>query len=91
MIDLGVDVSIDTILASAREHQAGYVLLSALLTTTMLSMRETVESVKQAEPDLKVIIGGAPVNQEFADAIGADGYSDDAPGAVIMMREFATG
>ena len=91
MIDLGVDVSIDTTLASAREHQAGYVLLSALLTTTMLSMRETVESVKQAEPDLKVIIGGAPVNQEFADAIGADGYSDDAPGAVIMMREFATG
>ncbi|MBT59421.1 MAG: hypothetical protein CL393_07825 [Acidiferrobacteraceae bacterium] len=60
MIDLGVDVSIDTTLASAREHQAGYVLLSALLTTTMLSMRETVESVKQAEPDLKVIIGGGP-------------------------------
>ena len=88
MIDLGVDVSTDAILTSAREQGAGFVLLSALLTTTMLAMKETVESLKKAEPQLKVIVGGAPVNQEFADAIGADGYSDDAPGAVLMMRDF---
>ncbi len=91
IIDLGVDVDTDTILNSAREHQAEYVLLSALLTTTMPAMKHTVRSLKEVEPDLKVIVGGAPVHKEFADAIGADGYSDDAPSAVTMMRAFAAG
>ena len=91
IINLGVDVNTEKILDSAREHQAEFVLLSALLTTTMLAMKETVQSLKEAEPHLKVIVGGAPVNQEFADTIGAAGYSDDAPGAFAVMRAFVAG
>ena len=90
IIDLGVDVDTNTILDSTREHKAGFVLLSALLTTTMLAMKDTVECLKQADPQLKILVGGAPVHQEFADTIGADGYSDDAPGAVTLMRVLAT-
>ncbi len=91
IVDLGVDVDTNTILDSVHEHKAGFVLLSALLTTTMLAMKETVQTLKKAEPHLKLIVGGAPVNQEFADAIGADGYGDDAPGAVSLMRSFVAG
>ncbi len=91
IVDLGVDVDTNTIIDSAHEHKAGFVLLSALLTTTMLAMKETVQTIKKAKPHLKVIVGGAPVNREFADAIGADGYSDDAPGAVSLMRSFVAG
>lgn len=91
IIDLGVDVDTATILDATREHEAGFVLLSALLTTTMLAMKDTVVSLKETEPRLKVIVGGAPVNREFANTIGADGYADDAPGAVTLMRAFVEG
>ncbi len=91
IIDLGVDVDTSTILEAVHEHDAGFVLLSALLTTTMLAMKDTVESIRATEPCLKIIVGGAPVSQEFADTIGADGYSDDAPGAATLMRDFVTG
>ncbi len=90
IIDLGVDVDTDTILVAVHEHGAEFVLLSALLTTTMLAMKKTVLSLKEKAPELKVVVGGAPVNQEFADAIGADGYSDDAPAAVTLMRALVT-
>ncbi|HJO58503.1 MAG TPA: corrinoid protein [Nitrospinaceae bacterium] len=90
VIDLGVDVDTETFLNATREHKAKFVLMSALLTTTMLAMKEAVQTIKAAEPDLKIVVGGAPVNREFANTIGADGYSDDAPGAVAVMRAFVS-
>ncbi len=88
IVDLGVDVDSDVVVGAAREHNAEFVLLSALLTTTMAAMKTSVEIIKAAVPDRKVIVGGAPVNQDFATSIGADGYSDDAPGAVALLRAF---
>ena len=62
--------------------------LSALLTTTMPAMRDTVALIKEKGLDVKVAVGGAPVNKEFADSIGADGYSEDATGAVALCKGF---
>jgi len=86
VIDLGVDVNTDAFLAAANEHNADFVLMSALLTTTMKAMETSVRAIKSEKPGLKLIVGGAPVNQAFANAIGADGYSDDAPGAISVVR-----
>jgi len=61
--------------------------LSALLTTTMPAMEDTVAAIKKAGLAVRTIIGGAPVTETFADQIGADGYSDDAPGAVELARK----
>ncbi|MCX5654728.1 MAG: corrinoid protein [Planctomycetota bacterium] len=82
--DLGVDVSPEKFVAAAREQGAQVVALSALLTTTMPNMREVVKQLKAAGLKAKVMIGGAPVTQTFADEIGADGYSPDAGSAVDL-------
>ena len=85
VIDLGANVSPETYLKAATEHNANIVGLSALLTTTMPAMRETVKLFKQSNlTNVKVVIGGAPVTQEFANEIGADGYSADAGSAVDL-------
>jgi len=85
VIDLGANVAPEKYLAAAREHNAHIVGLSALLTTTMPAMRATVKLFKDANlPGTKVVIGGAPVTQEFASEIGADGYSPDAGSAVDL-------
>ena len=86
VIDLGVDVDADKFVAAAKENNASVVALSALLTTTMPAMEATVNAIKEAGIATKTIIGGAPVTQAYADQIGADGYSDDAPGAVELAR-----
>jgi 5-methyltetrahydrofolate--homocysteine methyltransferase len=86
VIDLGVDVDADKFVAAAKENGAQVVALSALLTTTMPAMEATVNAIKEAGIATKTIIGGAPVTQAYADQIGADGYSDDAPGAVELAR-----
>ena len=86
VIDLGVDVDADKFVAAAKENGAAVVALSALLTTTMPAMEATVNAIKEAGIATKTIIGGAPVTQAYADQIGADGYSDDAPGAVELAR-----
>jgi 5-methyltetrahydrofolate--homocysteine methyltransferase len=87
VVDLGTNVSPERYLSAAREHGANLVGLSALLTTTMPAMKETVRVLKAAElPNLKVMIGGAPITQEFADDIGADGYAADAGTAVEVAR-----
>lgn len=83
VVDLGTNVSADRYLAAAREHNAHLVGLSALLTTTMPAMKETVRLLKAANlPNVKIMVGGAPITQSFADEIGADGYSADAGSAV---------
>jgi 5-methyltetrahydrofolate--homocysteine methyltransferase len=85
--DLGVDVSPEKFVAAAREQGAQVVALSALLTTTMPNMREVVKALKAAGIAAKVMIGGAPVTQAFADEIGADGYSADAGSAVDLATD----
>ena len=87
VIDLGVDVESENFVKSAAEKNADVIALSALLTTTMPAMETTVKAVKEAGISTRTIIGGAPVTQAFADQIGADGYSADAPGAVKLVKE----
>lgn len=89
VIDLGVNVSPDQFVKAVKEKQANIVAMSALLTTTMPSMKTTIEALKQAgvRDRVKVIIGGAPITQKYADEIGADGYSDNAPAAVNLVKQ----
>ncbi len=87
--DLGVDVSAEKIINTVKEKNANLICLSALLTTTMPSMKTTIEALKQAgiREQVKILVGGAPVTPQFAREIGADGYSDNANGAVTTARK----
>ncbi len=89
VFDLGVDVGADKFIAAIQEKGVNLIALSALLTTTMPSMKTVIDKLSEAgvRDKVKVIIGGAPVTQEFADQIGADGYSDNANGAVMVARK----
>jgi 5-methyltetrahydrofolate--homocysteine methyltransferase len=91
--DLGVDVSVDKFLGAVKEHQPDIVALSALLTTTMSVMKGVVEALQEngLRDRVKVLIGGAPVTQQFAEEIGADGYSDNAAGALREARGWVSG
>lgn len=86
--DLGVDVPAAAFVERVKETGADLVGLSALLTTTMTAQREVVEALEEAgiRDRVQVMLGGAPVTQAWADAIGADGYADDAVGAVALAR-----
>jgi 5-methyltetrahydrofolate--homocysteine methyltransferase len=87
VVDLGTNVTPERYVAAAREHKAQIVGLSALLTTTMPAMKETVRVLKEANlPGLKILVGGAPITQLFADEIGADGYAADAGTAVDLAK-----
>ncbi|MGL5315805.1 MAG: cobalamin B12-binding domain-containing protein [Peptostreptococcaceae bacterium] len=86
VIDLGIDQSSQNIIDAAIEHNANIVALSALLTTTMPAMRDTVNLIKEKNLNVSVAVGGAPVSQEFANEIGADGYSEDGASAVILCK-----
>ena len=86
VIDLGTDVPQAKILESAKEHHAEFIALSALMTTTMQRMREIVAAAKEEGITAKIIIGGAVITQEYADEIGADGYSKDAADAVKLAK-----
>ncbi len=88
VIDLGADVPAERFVEAARTEEAQVVGLSALLTTTMSGMREVVQLVRDGglEGRVKVIVGGAPVSQQFADEIGADGYGYDAANAVTLVK-----
>lgn len=87
--DLGVDVLTETFVAKVRETGANLLGLSALLTTTMTGQRQVIEALEEAgiREQVKVLIGGAPVSQEWAEAIGADGYAEDAVGAIELARQ----
>jgi 5-methyltetrahydrofolate--homocysteine methyltransferase len=88
VVDLGTNVPAEHFVAAAREHEADVVGLSALLTTTMPAMKDTVEKLKAAGlPKTRVVIGGAPITREFATQIGADGFAADAASAVELVRE----
>jgi corrinoid protein of di/trimethylamine methyltransferase len=86
--DLGIDIEADVFVAKAREHNADIVALSALLTTTMLHQRDVIELLAEAgfRERVKVMVGGSPVTQGWADQIGADGFAEDAAGAVVVAK-----
>ena len=88
VIDLGVNVETNKFIDAVNEHDAKVVGLSALLTTTMPAMKETVAALKKEIPGIKIMVGGAPVTKSSADKIGAEGYGEDAPSAVKLAREF---
>ena len=87
--DLGVDTSEDEFIDSVEEHEAPLLGMSALLTTTMPNMGKTIEAFIDADlrDDVKIMVGGAPVTQEFADDMGADGYGKDALACVSLAKE----
>jgi 5-methyltetrahydrofolate--homocysteine methyltransferase len=89
VVDIGVDISAEKFVEAAKENKADIVGLSALLTTTMPSMKEIIDALRKdpATKNVKVIIGGAPLTQEYADSIGADGYGADASSAVDISEE----
>ncbi len=89
IIDLGVDVSPEKFIETAKEKKADLVGLSALLTTTMPSMKDVVKAVGDSglKDKVKVMIGGAPLTQSYADEIGADGYAPDAASAVDEVKQ----
>jgi len=89
VIDLGVDVSTDKMIASIKEHPNCVVGLSALLTTTMINMEGMVREIKKLDPDRKVLVGGAPLSQDFCNKIGADFYSRDPRGAIEYLNKTA--
>ncbi len=89
VIDLGVDVPAEKFIDAIKQQKATVVAMSALLTTTMGSMKGVIDALQASgvRPQVKVMIGGAPVTQAYADEIGADGYSDNASAAVTLARK----
>lgn len=87
--DMGVDVNIDSIIQQAKETNADIIGVSALLTTTMINQRTLIERLVETgiRDRVKVMVGGAPVTREWADEIGADGFSEDAIGAVAVAKQ----
>ena len=88
VIDLGVNVSPEQFISAVRDKGANVVAMSALLTTTMPAMKTTVDALKQAgvRGQVKILVGGAPITQKYADEIGADGYSESAAGVVGIAK-----
>jgi 5-methyltetrahydrofolate--homocysteine methyltransferase len=89
VVDLGVDVPPEKFVAAAQEKEGSILALSALLTTTMTMMKTVIDALAKAgvREKTKVMVGGAPITQQFADEIGADGYSDNASTAVALARK----
>ena len=89
VVNIGIDVSADTFIKAVKDNQPDILCMSALLTTTMGYMKEVIDALEAAgiRDQVKVMVGGAPVTQGFADEIGADGYSDNANSAVIVAKQ----
>jgi len=91
VVDLGVDVSTEAFVQAVEENQADILALSALLTTTMPAMQETVARFRENGFSVKIMVGGAPITEEYAEKIGADGYAGDASQAVPLARRLLAG
>jgi 5-methyltetrahydrofolate--homocysteine methyltransferase len=87
VIDLGRDVSYETILKSTQDNNVQLVGLSALMTTTLPAMEQTIKVLRQNVPDCRIMVGGAVLTEEYAKAIGADYYAPDATGAVRIAEK----
>ena len=90
VIDLGVDVATEDFINAAKENGASVIAMSALLTTTMDEMKNVIALAKKECPNVKIMVGGAPVTQSFADAVGADAYSEDATSAAEEALRLCT-
>ena len=90
VIDLGVDTSPEEFIEAVEENEAGVLGMSALLTTTMPNMGRTIDAFEEVEMRefVKIMVGGAPLSQEFADDMGADGYGKDAISCVELAKAF---
>jgi len=90
VIDLGIDVTTDKFVEAVKKHKPNIIGMSALLTTTMVNMAEVIKAIEAAglRDKVKIMIGGAPITQNYADQIGADGYSPDAASAVDKAKTF---
>jgi 5-methyltetrahydrofolate--homocysteine methyltransferase len=90
VVDLGVDCDVQKIVDSVKESEAKVLCLSALLTTTMTAQKDAIDALKNAgiRDSVKIMVGGAPVTQSFADEIGADAYAADAASAAEVCRSF---
>ena len=91
VVNMGVDIPADRFAAAVREHKPDVLAMSALLTTTMLAMKDTIELLKEEglRDGVKVIVGGAPVTADFANEIGADGWAPDAASAKDLAADLA--
>jgi len=89
VVDLGVDVSPEKFAEAAEQNPGAVVGMSALLTTTMVNMEKTAAMIKEKSPGTKIIVGGAPLTDEFAKKIGADAYSPDPQGAIKFLAQVA--
>jgi 5-methyltetrahydrofolate--homocysteine methyltransferase len=89
VLDLGKDVPAEKIVRAVQEHRAALVGLSALMTTTMVRMEDTIKLIREKEIPCKVMVGGAVVTEVFAQKIGADGFAEDAVAAVKVAQELA--
>jgi 5-methyltetrahydrofolate--homocysteine methyltransferase len=89
VVDLGTDVAPEKFAAAVREHNPQIVGMSALLTTTMQSMKSTIEAIEDLgmRDKVKILVGGAPVTEAFAQQVGADGYAPDASRAVTLAKQ----
>ncbi len=89
VIDLGIDIPAEKFVEAIKTNKPEVVAMSALLTTTMPAMKETIEAIKAAglRDEVKIMVGGAPVTQNFSDEIGADGYAPDAASAADLAKE----
>ena len=87
IVALGTNVSPDAFADATREHGADIVGISALLTTTMVGMKDAIEAIRAVDPKAKIMVGGAPVTDEFAVEIGADGFAKDAATAAVVAQE----
>jgi corrinoid protein of di/trimethylamine methyltransferase len=90
VIDLGIDVPASRFVEAVKEHRPQVVGMSALLTTTMMEMKKTIQALEEAgqKDRVKIIVGGAPLTEDFAKEIGADGYAPDAAVAVDVVRSW---
>jgi 5-methyltetrahydrofolate--homocysteine methyltransferase len=89
VVDLGVDIDAEKFVQTAIDEGADVIGLSALLTTTMVNMKSVIELAKNKDCKAKVVVGGAPLTQSYADEIGADGYAPDAATATEIVNKFA--
>ncbi len=90
VVDVGVDVPVEKFFEAIKEHQPGVLALSSLLTTTMPEMKTVIDALESEglKGKVKVLVGGAPVTQKYADSIGADGFAEDAASAAEIARAF---
>ena len=86
LVDMGVDVPISKIAPEVKKTNADLVAISALLTTTMLAMEPAIKKIKEVDENIPVVVGGAPLTQDFADKIGADGFAPDALRAIDLAK-----